>query len=208
MLTYSHGHRLTSARANTTWADKPANPLHAADMHSIQMGTARDVSLLIDYLEPYVFPEVDHQISQYLCAGISLGGHSTWLVLSHEPRIQAGCPIIGCPDFISLMTGRAERMGGMTKRMMPDSLRRAVQALDPKVANLRGKRVLILSGEKDKLVPYDKGATFVEELKRVASSVQVEIYPGVGHRCTEAMIEELARFLTREMGDGRSSPNL
>lgn len=40
----NHGHRLVSSKANTTWNED--NALHAADMHSIQMGTARDVSLL------------------------------------------------------------------------------------------------------------------------------------------------------------------
>lgn len=165
-------------------------------MHSIQMGTANDVSLLIDYLEAYLYPKGDHSITQYLCTGVSLGGHSTWLVLSHEDRIQAGCPIIGCPDFLSLMQGRAEALGGMTKEMMPDALRKTVQRLDPKVANMKGKRVLILSGKKDKLVPFSKGESFVQELKSVASSVQVEIYEGVGHKCTEAMINELSKFST------------
>lgn len=175
-------------------------------MHSIQYGTSSDVSLLIRYLEAYIFPNGHHNITQYLCAGISLGGHATWLVLSHEPQVQAGIAIIGCPDFLSLMRGRAEPLGGLTQDKMPDALSKAIRDLDPKVENMRGKRILILSGAKDKLVPFDKGAAFVEELKKVAGSVQVEVYPGVGHRCTETMIEELSRFVTREMqGSSKSS---
>lgn len=208
LIPSSHGHRNVSARANNAWADKLANPTHAQDMHSIQMGTASDVSLTIDYLETFLYPKGDHTLTQFLCAGISLGGHSTWLVLSHEPRVQAGCPIIGCPDFLTLVTGRAEALGGMTKEMMPDSLRATIKRLDPKTANMSGKRILILSGKKDKLVPFDKGAAFVEELKAVAGSVQVEIYDGVGHRCTEAMIEELSKFVSREMKKSGASANL
>lgn len=177
-------------------------------MHSIQVGTANDVSLLIDYLESYLYPLNEHKIVQYLCAGISLGGHSTWLVLSHEPRIQAGCPIIGCPDFITLMTSRAEALGGLTKEMMPDSLRETVSRIDPKVENMQGKRILILSGKKDKLVPFAKGAAFVEKLRNVAGSVQVEEYEGVGHRCTETMVGELSRFITREMGGATTHSSL
>lgn len=177
-------------------------------MHSIQMGTATDVSLLIDYLQPYIFPTGEHMIVQYLCSGISLGGHATWLVLSHDKRVQAGCPIIGCPDFMTLMSSRAEAFGGLTKDMMPDSLRAVIHALDPKVENMKGKRILILSGKKDKLVPYDKGANFINNLQSVAQSVQTEIYPGVGHRCTETMIEELSRFITREMSGAHTTSNL
>lgn len=207
---FSHGHRLVSKRANRAWVEDgtPVNPTHAADMHSIQLGTARDVSLLMDYLEPYIYPAGDHSIIQYLCAGISLGGHATWLVLSHEPRIIAGIPIIGCPDFISLMSGRAEPLGGLTTDKVPVSLAKSINALDPKVENMKGKRILVLSGAKDKLVPFDKGARFVEELKNSAASVQVEIYPGVGHRCTESMVDELSRFVSREMQGGSKSANL
>lgn len=172
------------------------------------MGTAADVSLLIDYLESYVYPEGQHSLTQFLCAGISLGGHSTWLVLSHEPRIQAGCPIIGCPDFMTLMEGRAAALGGLSDKLMPSSLRKAVQKLDPKVANMKGKRVLILSGKKDKLVPFGKGAGFVEELQGVAKSVQIEIYDGVGHRCTETMINELSKFISREMNGTNNTSHL
>ena len=166
-------------------------------MHSIQTGTAHDVSLLIDYLPAYLFPLGQKKISQWLCAGISLGGHSTWIVLANEPRVRAGCPIIGCPDFMALMESRAAPTGGLTKEMMPDSLR-AIAGKKLNIEAMKGTRVLVLSGGRDKLVPYDKGAAFVEELKEVAS-VQVEVYDGVGHRCTPTMIEELSKFVSKEM---------
>lgn len=201
---------MVSKTANRAWAEggKQVNPTHAADMHSTQMGTASDVSLLIHYLQAYIYPQNECKIIQYLCAGISLGGHATWLVLSHEPKIQAGIPIIGCPDFMTLMKGRAEPLGGLTQDRMPDSLINAVSFLDPKVENLKGKRILVLSGEKDKLVPFDKGAAFVEQVKQCAESVQVEIYPGIGHKCTESMIDEMSRFISLEMQDDKRESNL
>ena len=46
-------------------------------------GTAHDVSFLIDFLPAYLFPNEERTISQWLVTGISLGGHSTWIVLKN-----------------------------------------------------------------------------------------------------------------------------
>lgn len=70
-------------------------------------GTARDVSLLIDFLPAYIFPKSERHISQHLALGVSLGGHSTWSCLLHEPRITAGIVVIGCPDYVNVMADRA-----------------------------------------------------------------------------------------------------
>lgn len=77
-------------------------------MYSIYHGTAVDTSLLIDHLGSYILngPR-DPSITQHLVMGISLGGHSAWQVLFNEPRVTAGIVIIGCPDYINLMTDRA-----------------------------------------------------------------------------------------------------
>ena len=73
--------------------------LHRIDMYSIQSkfsssrgqnlsqflitaGTARDVSFLIDFLPAYLYPSNEKCISGWGVAGISLGGHSTWISLS------------------------------------------------------------------------------------------------------------------------------
>jgi pimeloyl-ACP methyl ester carboxylesterase len=70
-------------------------------------GTARDTSLLMDYLAAYIFPNGEHKISENLVLGVSLGGHAAWSCLLHEPRISAGVVIIGCPDYLNLMADRA-----------------------------------------------------------------------------------------------------
>jgi hypothetical protein len=58
------------------------NPMHAEDMYSILSGTAEDVSMLIDYLPSYLFPQDEVDI-EWGVAGVSLGGHSSWLCLAH-----------------------------------------------------------------------------------------------------------------------------
>jgi len=45
-------------------------------------GTARDVSFMIDFLPSYLFPHEESKIDSWGVAGISLGGHSTWIILS------------------------------------------------------------------------------------------------------------------------------
>ena len=117
----NHGSRLINSLANQSWRD--GNPRHAQDMFSTYRaflinsqpaptdigieGTATDTSQLITYLPGYVFPKAEHKIVDHMVLGISLGGHSVWHLLLHEPRITTGIVIIGCPDYVSLMTDRA-----------------------------------------------------------------------------------------------------
>ncbi|PYH41129.1 uncharacterized protein BP01DRAFT_426599 [Aspergillus saccharolyticus JOP 1030-1] len=101
----NHGTRLVDPLANEAW--KQGNPRHAQDMFSIFQGTARDVSLLIDYIPSFVFPKSERQISDNLVLGVSLGGHAAWSCILHEPRVSAGVVIIGCPDYVNLMADRA-----------------------------------------------------------------------------------------------------
>lgn len=75
-------------------------------MHAAE-GTARDVSLLIDYLGCFLFPKSERRITYNMVVGVSLGAHATWSCLLHEPRIRAGVSIIGSQDYISLMSDRA-----------------------------------------------------------------------------------------------------
>ncbi|KAF7585586.1 hypothetical protein BBP40_010500 [Aspergillus hancockii] len=101
----NHGTRLVDPLGNEAW--KQGNPRHAQDMFSIFQGTARDVSLLIDYLPSFVFSDSERKITENLVLGVSLGGHAAWSCILHEPRVSAGVIIIGCPDYINLMADRA-----------------------------------------------------------------------------------------------------
>ncbi|KAL9122064.1 MAG: hypothetical protein Q9187_001378 [Circinaria calcarea] len=76
--------------------------------------------------------------------GISLGGHAAWHCILHDPRITTAVIVIGCPDYVSLMSDRAR----LSKRKtwtksdppgatfldstdFPDSLVKAVEKYDP-----------------------------------------------------------------------------
>jgi len=102
----NHGSREVNSLANEAW--RGGNVTHAQDMFSIFHGTALDTGLLIDHLGSYIFHGSDApSIDQHLVLGISLGGHAAWQVLFNEPRVTAAVVVIGCPDYIRLMTDRA-----------------------------------------------------------------------------------------------------
>ncbi|KAI9739728.1 MAG: hypothetical protein M1834_006447 [Cirrosporium novae-zelandiae] len=101
----NHGTRKVDDLANEAW--RSGNPRHAQDMFSVYSGTALDTSLLITYLSSYVFPESQYTIITNYILGVSLGGHAAWQCLLHDPRVSTAVIIIGCPDYVRLMTDRA-----------------------------------------------------------------------------------------------------
>jgi hypothetical protein len=79
----NHGSRLVDNSKNLAWKDTEYdNKTHAMDMWSFQKAAADTVSLLIDLLEFYIFPEQDSKIVQYGVLGFSLGGHASYLASS------------------------------------------------------------------------------------------------------------------------------
>ena len=72
---------------------------------------------------------------------------------------------------------------------------------------LQGKRILLLSGGVDKLVPYKCGEPFLQWLKRAIApggwfhdgDVDLEdiVFDGVGHEFSSGMLKEAIRFITQ-----------
>ncbi|OBT92392.1 hypothetical protein VE01_09266 [Pseudogymnoascus verrucosus] len=140
----NHGARLVDPVGNDSWRD--GNPRHAQDMFGVYNGTATDVSLLIDHVGSYIaedFQGVMPEIGRNLVLGVSLGGHAAWQVLFAEPRVEAGVVVIGCPDYMRVMTDRARLSKRQTytldagatflgSRDFPPSLLSAIQKWDPR----------------------------------------------------------------------------
>ncbi|KAG8216433.1 Alpha/Beta hydrolase protein [Butyriboletus roseoflavus] len=168
-------------------------------------GTVHDLTFLIDHIPAYIYPQVERSIVEWGVAGISLGGHSTWIALTREPRIQLAIPIIGCPDYTKLISQRAQFHGiSLEAPHYPLHLKAYVEAYDPAsfafrekdVANpFLGKRILVLSGAEDKLVPWTASQEFVEGLEVGGGVKKVVLEENVGHDCTPAMIQEAALFV-------------
>jgi len=103
-----------------------------------------DASHLLTYISSYIFPHSERRIVENIVCGVSLGGHAAWHCLIHDPRITAAIIIIGCPDYIGLMTDRARlsRLATWTRTTppgvsflgsadFPESLIQAVRKYDP-----------------------------------------------------------------------------
>ncbi|KAI5292207.1 hypothetical protein KEM55_008003 [Ascosphaera atra] len=232
-------------------------------------GTARDVSLVIDILPAYIFPDSARDITTNLVLGVSLGGHASWSCILHEPRVKAAVILIGTPDYGNLMADRARlsKLKDWTESAPPGSefigsqsfphclvqwIRRADPAemilapmSDPAVKlpvradvlpeptdaekesirsiihrHLSGKKVMLISGGSDKLVPYHKGAAFLTFLKKAISpdgwcgdaNVVLEdmVAENVGHEVTPEMYLEAVRFVGDSLaaGDEDGRPNV
>lgn len=107
------------------------------------------------------------------------------------------------------MSERARTSGiDFAPPVVPKSFIDIVKAHDPSQAPYTasdssnpflGKKVLVLSGEEDKLVPWASSDEFVTNLNVGKSGVKkVFVYLGVGHECTPEMIQELANFVWEE----------
>ncbi|KAJ7671699.1 Alpha/Beta hydrolase protein [Mycena polygramma] len=198
----NHGVRLKNHNSNLGFEE---NGNHVQDMYAIYTGTAQDVSFVMDFLECYLFPMGERSIVQWGVAGISLGGHSAWTLAGREERIKLAIPIIGCPDYLGLMRGRAAQQGIVVEPPhFPEGLRKVLeaQALTALAYTSKGagnpflgKKILVLSGEADTLVPRTASQAFVEGLEVGTGTKDVVVYEGVGHAVTRAMVDAAVRFV-------------
>jgi len=159
-----------------------------------------------------------------MLAGISLGGHATWYALQHgecrlkrlrndqtklrltEPRLSVGIPIVGCPDYLALMRDRAKTSGlEFGPPILPDSLLELIERESPVSTPATGrkpffgKKILVLAGSRDELVPWVFSESFVERIEVGEEGVKkVVVYPDVGHAFTTSMREDVANFVWEE----------
>ncbi|KAG2139331.1 Alpha/Beta hydrolase protein [Suillus clintonianus] len=210
----NHGTRLVNIERNFSWNPDPAknNDQHAVDMYTIQTGSAQDVSFLIDHLPSFLYPSSQRTIVEWGMGGVSLGGHATWIALSREPRLKIGIPIIGCPDYTKLISQRALSSGVPFKPpYYPDSLKEYVGAHDPAQLPYRatdasnpflGRKILVLSGANDTLVPWVATKEFVQGLEVGKEGIKrFVLQEGAGHECTPAMQREAGSFVREWLSD-------
>ncbi|KAG9239624.1 hypothetical protein BJ875DRAFT_85163 [Amylocarpus encephaloides] len=210
----NHGTREVNDLANQAW--RQGNPTHAQDMFSIFHGTALDTSLLIDHLGSYVFHDLDQpSIDQHIVMGISLGGHSAWQVLFSDARVASGIVIVGCPDYMNMMTDRARlsKLPSYTSssgssflgsKDFPNALIASCQKYDPK-GLLFGTHP-VPSAIPDSLIPY-QGSTSPKVRSVLSSSLagkSILVCSGgddklVPYRCSEPFLTFL-KGATRKGG--------
>ncbi|MBW0548067.1 hypothetical protein O181_087782 [Austropuccinia psidii MF-1] len=205
----NHGHRLIKSIANQAWDQ--GNHSHALDMYSIQLGTAQDVSFLIDFLPAYLFPSDQRKISNWGLIGISLGAHSTWLAAAHDKRINFLIPIIGSPNFKKLMSNRASNLKSnhlnqfnFEPPFIPNHLLNLILSKDPCHVPLEiwnHRHILVISAQKDHLVNFIDGGSqdLVNSInqKNLSTNLKVFIDPNADHQFTNLMQDHLIEWLIK-----------
>jgi len=157
-----------------------------------------------------LFPHDDCKVDAWGVAGISLGGHSTWIALSRDPRLTLGIPIIGCPNYLELIKRRAHISSiPFQAPHIPNSLITLINTSDPASKDFNslnssnpflGKKILVLSGKADPLVAWSVCESFVDALEVGPEGVkQVFLQEGVGHTCTDEMVDKAAAFIGQHL---------
>jgi len=129
-----------------------------------------------------------------------------------DPRITIGIPIIGSPDYLKLISMRAQEFKiPFQPPHVPQSLLSLIQSTDPantlytSLSSLNpflGKKILVISGGKDGIVPWSCSREFVEALevgKEKGGRKEVVVFEEAGHELTRAMVERVFEFVREEM---------
>ncbi|KAK8089420.1 hypothetical protein PG997_004381 [Apiospora hydei] len=199
----NHGTRLAHKASNDAWRD--GNKTHAQDMFGVVTGgylfgngASSPGSLQAATLGPRRQAGL---IDQHLALGVSQGGHTVWQAMFAEPRLSAGVVVIGCPDYMAIMTDRI-LFGTREISASPSDVEkeRLGSILDARLAK---KKFQVLSGGVDKLVPYALAKPFLDFFKSAVEtwgkqaniSVEDIVYPGVGHKFDDAMMKDAVHFI-------------
>ncbi|ORY33053.1 hypothetical protein BCR39DRAFT_520946 [Naematelia encephala] len=191
----NHGDRLVDGNANLAY-DK--NPQHLFDMASSIVGGCQDVSMIIDFLACYLFPNGERVIDEWVATGVSLGGHVVWRLLHHEPRIKHAIPILGVPleAFTRLMGTRATSQGlEFAPPLYPPSLRPLLEVPIPEGC-YSGKKILSIHGGSDPVVPFELGRDDIMRVKEeFGGQLELFVQDGIGHAVTFEMLQKTAEWV-------------
>jgi len=192
----NHGTRMVDQKANLAYDE---NPKHLCDMAATVAGGCHDVSLIIDFLAAYLFPNGERVIDEFIPTGCSLGGNVTWRLTRYEPRVNISIPIIGLPfeAFARYLGARAEQMGfAFEPPIYPPSLQPLFN--DPvKPDAYTGKKILSIHGELDRLVPMAQGRAELDKIAAENKDVEVWAQPGAGHVVSVEMMDRTAEWIWR-----------
>jgi len=64
-------------------------------------------------------------------------------------------------------------------------------------ASLKRKNILVLSGKEDALVPWTASNTFITALQEQSQSIEVKVYPDVGHEFAPIMVKDFHTWLLK-----------
>lgn len=122
-----------------------------------------------------------------------------------DARVKVGVPIIGTPSegFLSLLGPRAIASAmSLEPPTLPPTLATLITSSNThQQSPYAGKKILVLSGKEDTLVPYAAGQDAVEVIRDFGvgkdGTVDVWVQENVGHACSKEMVKRVAEWLQR-----------
>ena len=168
------------------------------EMLGVMIGTAGDISLVIDYF----VQRADVLPDRIGVMGISMGACIAYLATTLDDRIKASVPIIGSPGWdFSLAPKDQDQFGGWPEP--DDEMMALIVNYDPlnRVERFFPKALLMLNGVQDDVVLIDGPRQLYEKLQplyqRQPKRLSFITYEGVGHEFTEEMHREAVDWFKR-----------
>ncbi|CAK7216220.1 hypothetical protein SEUCBS140593_002802 [Sporothrix eucalyptigena] len=193
----NHGTRAIDTISIVDW--RSGNTTHGQDMLSTMDGIVADLQTTMKFLESYVVGQFVP--TQYIITGTSLGGHVAWDLLARDPRVDVAVIIVGCPTLTPMLQERVDAFLGesapaqrTSAKEWPVAIERLYQERDTEVAKVAGKKILILNGAIDPLVPSKFTRAWLEKYGANNDVTFVE-QADTGHALTVAMVERIVAFL-------------
>ncbi|MDQ2687623.1 MAG: alpha/beta fold hydrolase [Armatimonadota bacterium] len=178
--------RLHGGRPGADEREARLNANYLATMYEMIVGTAQDVSALLDHLG----------VARAAVHGISLGGYITFAALVGETRLAVASVAMGSPDWLGPL-----RALGISLDLPLLAPIVAENPLDHAPAAYPLRPLLMLHGETDDVVSPAGVRLLNERLTPLycdaPERLQLILYPDLGHRYTEDMAQRSVAWTQR-----------
>lgn len=167
--------------------------------HPVTDGTVFDIKTVIKFLKVYV--QDTFTPAEFVVSGLSLGGHVAWDVLASERTVNAAIPIVGSPNLTDMLVERLSKSNNgnpVDPTRWPESVARIYQARDQNVAQIEGKKILILNGALDALVPSKFTLPWVEKYGD-RNDVTLCVLENTGHWMSLEMIDKIVDWVLEKI---------
>jgi alpha-beta hydrolase superfamily lysophospholipase len=193
----NHGRRILDVRRNL----RQNHHGFYTDLFGICVGTASDVRTIIDLLES----GLGIATARIGMSGTSLGGYTTLMAMSMDPRIRVGAPIVGMADLRHVAAETA-LLEGLDEQdvddAFPEPLASVMQRFEPSLRpeQFSDRPLILINGEHDTVVTPDANRAFYNRLKphyTQPERLKLLIEPDADHCVTPTMLDAAMDWLQR-----------
>lgn len=181
---YKHGERIEEPYITGE------DPARYAEIFDVVEHTAKDIVLLYEGVFSTEFKVFD-------MIGVSMGGFIAYSLALKTDKINKLVPTITTPMFSKLARVRENMDNVDMYRQVVEAKLPFIDSIDPysHMEKMNYKKMLILNGDKDPLIPVEDALKFFHELNDC--NAKIHIYDEV-HEVNRQMQKEIFNFITNE----------